>query len=192
MTITFYAVRHGNKDGDKLTPKGEAQIKASVELISNLEEKLDRIFHSKTNRTKQCATIAAPIVGKSRLEEVDGLSVDKPFAEALKNDMSKYQVELEAIMSAGGHMAAALHLGKYPVAGREHFAKFLVELASQMEKEGKKTAIGFSHSPFCSLAVPEHQAETMPYDIGEADIVVYTIENGAIVDATHIPCPYKE
>ena len=89
--VKFYAVRHGNKNSDNLTIKGEAQIKASVEKLTNDGITFDRLFHSKTNRTKQCAIITAPIIGKSveALEEVEGLTVNKPFATALNNDMDK-------------------------------------------------------------------------------------------------------
>lgn len=191
--VKFYVIRHGNKDGDRLTELGQAQIMASVELIKKEHNDISHVYHSKTERTQQCALLAALLLGRpfGMTAEADGLSVDKPFINSLGGDMDKFEQEHKIIMSTGNNVGNALHQGIYPFSARLHLGCFLLETAAKMEIQDEHCCIGFSHSPFCSLAVPDYQAETMPYDIGEADIIAYTIEDGIITDAKRIPCPYK-
>ena len=193
MTQTIIVVRHGNKNGDNLTEKGAVQITTTVNAL-NAQHKISRILRSDTNRTKQCAEIASTIIGINEITVDTGFNPDKPFNAAYGSmeDLTQFKAEFGQIMAAGNTVATARTVGEYPKLARKHLGITLQMLAAEMRRAGQEAVIAFCHSPYTSLAAPENVANVIPYEIGEADAIIYTIEDGEIVNAEHMRCPLQD
>jgi hypothetical protein len=199
-TQRIAVVRHGEKEKDQngveiLTPKGKAQIDATSRLLILTKgfSHVDHVLFSGEFRTRQCAEILCTILSypTNMIMEDDGLHFKAAYASAYNNDFDLFKKDLDKIIEAGNTVAAAREMCKYAQHARGHLNLFIFTLACLMAASGETTAITFSHSPYASLAVPDAVAAKIPYDIGVADVVIYTTEDGAIVDAEHIPCPYQ-
>jgi len=193
-SVRIAVVRHGQKDGDALTPLGERQIAAATKVLLG-KVQFFRIAHSPFNRTTQCATIAQNIRNHAAVlvdKDVDGLSFKKPFAKAYDSNMQIYEEELAVIQANGNTVAAGMRVSKYAPLASQQLSDYLVSLAKDLQKHKEKCAICFSHSPYHTLAVPEALADQFPYQGDEASCVLYTITDGQITDAQYLPCPPVE
>jgi broad specificity phosphatase PhoE len=198
--VEIAVMRHGNKNDDSLTPLGERQIKAAVKALFKRGFDFGHIAHSPTVRTRQCADIAQTAIKGHHFfvyREINGLSFEAPFAEAFDGDMEAYKKDLQKVVETGNTVAAAREINNYSHLARQHLSNYLFSFAEEIvnlgEKDlGRKQAICFSHSPFHTLAVPEKWAASVPYEAPEASCVVYTIQDGNIIDAEFILAPIVE
>lgn len=192
-TLKIAVVRHGQKDGDALTPLGERQIAAATKSLLNTIV-FSRIAHSPFARTTKCAEIALEVRGETVVidKDVDGLSFKQPFAEAYNSEMALYEKDLAIIKANGNTVAAGLKVGTYAQLARQNLSGYLLSLAETLQQNNQQSALCFSHSPYHTLAVPENQAGQIPYQGEEASCVIYTIADGQIANAQYIPCPPVE
>lgn len=204
ITVKIAVMRHGNKDGDKLTSLGERQVKAAVKALLKRGFDFGHIAHSPTVRTRQCSDIAQTAIMNHQQHHmfvyraVEGLSFELPFSKAFQGDMEEYKEELKLIVEAGNTVSSALIISPaYASQARQYLRRFLFKFAEEIEgceeKDlGRKEVICFSHSPFHTLAVPEEWAASVPYEAPEASCVVYTIQDGRIIDVEFILAPIVE
>lgn len=198
--VKIAVMRHGNKDGDQLTPLGERQISVAVKALLKNGFDFGHIAHSPTVRTRQCADIVQTAIKGHHFfvyRGVEGLSFEAPFAKAFDGDMEAYKEDLQKIVETGNTVAVALQISTYAELAHSHLSKFLFvfaeEIANLGERDlGRKEAICFSHSPFHTLAVPEKWAASVPYEAPEASCVVYTIQDGRIIDVEFVLAPPVE
>ncbi len=168
--------RHGNKNGDKLTPLGYAQIAADVTMLVEMgytPEDIAEILFSGANRTHQCAAVAQAVLGlwDSPLTVEKGLNFVETFKETHNSDVTAFVAEMKKIAEAGGTIAHALEISDYAKKGRPIVTETVKEAAKRCGY--KKVSLDFSHGPWANLAAPIE----MDYDIPEATMVVYKVSN---------------
>ncbi|MBI4426929.1 MAG: phosphoglycerate mutase family protein [Candidatus Magasanikbacteria bacterium] len=185
---TVVVVRHGQKDGDALTPVGAMQIFAAVlALVKEYKFQFSHLFYSGANRTWQAMQVAIAIVGKDAQAGLEELLNFQQIYKILGDDEQKRVLgDIPQIRAAGGTVANALELGgRYPTLARDRMTQAILKIADAMPDEC--AALCFSHSPYAELAAPS--AGAMTYAIGEADAVEYRVKDGVIVSAALIPAP---
>jgi len=172
--------RHGQKDGDKLTGKGIAQIKAITQAVAgdgNMPP--EAIFFSGVVRTAQCAAVAVVVSDCYLTPKIEErLHYDGPFEKIHKRNAESFNQEVKEINKAGGMVSQALEISEYARVSRAQLTRTIIA----MSKAGGVT-YGFSHGTYASLAVPEKNSAATLYDIPEATAVVYTVEEDLVVDS---------
>ncbi len=177
MVVRFKVQRHGEKDGDELTPRGEKQVAessrryfAGIEFVLGLCSDMYRAFQ--TNRTalqalglKSLTTRKDPGFGYLYAENPDA-----PMIEALKR--------IQAIVAAGTPETMGLWFAVHPPTRqmsarfRECLFKWVCILASQYDETGLDVLVS-SHSPCSETAVLD---PSITHRLGLAGIVEYVVE----------------
>jgi hypothetical protein len=187
-------IRHGEKDGDRLTPKGAAEIFAITELLVKKKGinigSSPRFICSGTLRTYQSAQIgfaAADIAGEEgKIIQKENFHFLRPFNQFLHGSMEELKAELAVINENGGTVAAALKISEYARCARELISIGIKE--ASFDHRGVDT-IAYSHGEYLNLAVPMHQAAEIPYSIGSGSSVIYTVRSYEIISAEYVPNP---
>ncbi len=191
MTVKIVVVRHPEKNGDRITPHGAEQAFAAAVALEHF--KFERLLHSGLHRAWQTLQVMAAAMDL----EVDVPAESRPFLNftetltATVRDSKGFFAEVEAMKKTEGvdklTLAMALRHSEYARLGRRIVTKGLIVLAVDMELRGQMTALAVSHSPWLELAALD--PETTPYSVGEADAVVYTVEDGRVVSSELIKAP---
>lgn len=187
--VKILGMRHGQKDGDKLTAMGAQQVFAAGEAFLVRRLKFERLIHSGANRTRQSLCIISAAMGlfEQRLEKNESFiySIGKEFHDSRE----AFQQEMLAIHQAGATLANALRLSEYAFAIRQYITKSLLNLALDMEIKGEKTALVISHSPLIVTASPD--PTKTPYGLYECEGIEYTIKKGVITSFKIIKAPIQ-
>lgn len=198
IIVKIAVMCHGNNEGDELTPLGEKQVTAAVKnLIIKRGFSFGHIAHSLTVVARQCADIAQATIKDHHFfvyREIEGLSVKNLLVEVFEGDMEAYEKDLQEIVEAGNTVAVALQRSAYADLAHFQLSKYLFGLAEEIanlgEKDlGRKEALCFSQSSFHTLAVPEKWAAFIKYGAPEASTVIYTIQDGSIINVELILAP---
>jgi len=189
IQIQIVVMRHGEKDGDRLAPKGAAQIFASTQALANKGLKFDRIFYSGAYRTHQSALIMAAALGKfdAKPQEYRGFHFDFIFDKTFNGNYKNFSMEVAEISKAGRTVSQALKISKYARMGRNYLIESLLELAEKMQARGETAALAASHSNWAELAAVN--TDEMPYGLNEADAVCYTVLDDKIISSELIKAP---
>ncbi|MBU0648802.1 histidine phosphatase family protein [Patescibacteria group bacterium] len=189
--VKIVVCRHPEKDGDKITAHGAKQCFAAALALAEKGLKPELLLYSGAVRTNQAARVMAAAMQVFDLEpeEDRGFHFEKCFKQTLNNDMDAFKAEMEKIKQAGGTMTRAVEISKYAREGLAQVSSAILDLANKMASRGKKVVLVVSHSPWAEFATIDPDA--MPYGLGEADAVVYTVEAdlGEIVDSELIKAP---
>lgn len=185
--VKILGMRHGEKDGDKLTALGQKQVFATGEKLKKQGFIFDKLVHSGKKRTEHSLRIFAEAMEMINLplEKNDGFFCY--FGDQFFSSLDDSKAEMEKIQQAGGTLEAALKLSKYAQAIRRYIHGSIIDLASDMEKKNRKSALVFSHSPLIATASPV--PEKTPYGLYECDGILYTIAKGKITSFEIIRAP---
>jgi len=179
-------MRHGEKNGDKLTAFGAQQVfAASAELSKRFT--FAHFTSSGMNRTNQTIRIAAAAVGvfDAVMEVDDEFNPFDIFSQG--GGMEQYFIDLPVIKEKGGTMEAALEISQTARLGREKINKAIIATAAR-NGNGSTTLVA-CHSPYSEMGAVD--PSIMPYGIGECDAVCYTVVNGVIVSSELIKAPLE-
>ncbi|MCX6740501.1 MAG: hypothetical protein NTZ49_04715 [Candidatus Parcubacteria bacterium] len=187
--VQILGLRHGEKDGDKLTISGENQVLAAGHRLLSQGFCFDRLIHSGANRTRRSLEIliTAMKIFHLPLEENENFSynVGKNFHASRE----EFAAEMEKIQQAGGTLDIALRLSKYAQEVRRYIYGSIIDLGREMESKSQKSALVFSHSPLIVTAAPV--PEETPYGLYECDGILYTYERGKIKKSEIIRAPIR-
>jgi len=176
--VKIVVCRHPEKDDDKITPHGAAQCFAAALALAEKDLKPELLLYSGAVRTNQAARVMAAAMQAFNVwpEENKDFHFEECFKKNLDGSMDKFKAELEKIKLAGGTLEHALEISKYARQGRIQVTEAILTLAHVLAGHGKTVALVVSHSPWTEFAAIDPDA--MPYGLGEADAVVYTVVTG--------------
>lgn len=187
--VKILGMRHGQKDGDKLTPFGAQQIFAAGEALLDQDWKFDRLVHSGAKRTKQSLYVLAAAMELFNLPLEENKGFHYSTGLHFHTSPGQFRAEMEKIQQANGTLTAALELSEYARFFREQISRTLLELAKDMEAKGQQAAVVISHSPIIVTASP--YPDITPYGLFECDGILYTINDGFFSDLMIIRAPLK-
>ena len=185
MAKHIVIIRHGDKNGDQLTPLGESQVVAQAEQLSK-KFTFTRYLSSGRNRTNQTISLAISThqdqPGKfTVLNKFDPTDLFMSFF----SEGGLFEAELAKIQELGGTVGSAISISEYARKARRNMITSIVAVASDLE-EGQ-TALVAAHGFSTEMAVPN--PHEMPYGIDTADAVYYTVESEEITSAQLIRRP---
>lgn len=173
--VIIYVMRHGNKDGDRLTAEGFGQVRRSAqENLAGI--KFDMVYCSMKNRALQTVETAIKELGINGIDIQQRLGFDYEGAPSLEraDDWQKAVTELAnggKIMISHWKSVAPEFASFVANRFREELKKVVCELvAAHPDQEAFQVLIG-SHTPVAELVKFEGDFPTL----GEADIVRYTL-----------------
>ncbi len=187
--VKILGMRHGQKDGDKITVLGAKQVFAAGLNLSERGFRFERIIHSGAIRTKQSLYVMAAALKLFKLPLEENKSFSYTTVIKYHKDYAEFKAEMMKIKKAGGTLDVALELSNYARAIREFMTKSLLDLAEDMERRKQIYALAISHSPLIISASPEPWQT--PYGLFECDGILYTIKKGQITDFDIIRAPIQ-
>jgi phosphohistidine phosphatase SixA len=187
--IQILGMRHGEKDGDKLTPFGEQQIFAMGEFLASKDWVFDRIIYSGAIRTRQSLNILIAAMKLFNLTPEENENFIYHDSNSFFPNADGFKKEMEKIYHAGGTLQNALKQSHYARTLRKYITGSLLELAKDMKDKGQKKALVISHSPLIGLAAPN--PDKSPYGLYECDVIRYSITKGKITNSKIIRAPIR-
>lgn len=175
--VIFDVMRHGEKDGDKLTPKGKEQV--AVSARANLTGRnYVLVLHSEMQRARETVHEVLQTIGIDP-SSID-IMVEEGFGYEWAIDPRWPAKEVQRIKASGEATTVDFWIEKWPSAcmlrGRVmatllFWAQMIVEDEDAGEEE-VHVLVG-SHSPCGDMAAIDPKTTDA---LGEADIMRYTVE----------------
>lgn len=193
-TVTIDIMRHGQKDGDALTPLGYEQVRAATRLhVLGMPPPL-YVHYSGAVRTLQTINTVVETAGWENVRCNPDQGIHFDYSIAVTGGIDAYNAAEAKITENWGPrcvQTVSMWLATYPgsLILRGQVRYFLVWFASVMSDGAY--SICASHSPTSELACVEPVA--MPI-LNEADIVRYTLRTDEaglmqVVGSEYLPCP---
>jgi len=187
--VQILCMRHGQKDGDKLTPEGAKQVFIAGEYYKAEGFQFDCIFHSGANRTQQSAYIILAALQEFYLPIRENrnfiYTVGKDYFETRED----FEKEVDEINKNGGLLDYALKVSQYAKNVRLMIIRALQKIAKDMESNNHELALVIGHSPMIVTASSDPQ--NTPYGILECDSILYTLDNNEIIATETVRGPIK-
>ena len=193
-TVRIFCIRHGQKDGDALTPLGERQVAAAAKMnlagidFSNGGRHV--AYASEMTRAQQTAKVALGAIGcDCSVFQNPGFGYQWAMKLPGGDSFGAVEKELGPNATVTDWLKAWVPAGA--ILGR-FFGTMngLVDIALDIEGDEVNFLVA-SHSPTCELAAA--LVDPNFPRLGLADIVVYTFEakddDITMVSAEHLPCP---
>lgn len=151
--------------------------------------KFDRLVYSGAKRCKQAARVMALALDLDLVPQVDEeFHFKREHDRFFGGDSKLFFAEKAEIDKSGGTVAVAQRMSEYARATRMQILTALFNLARMMGVAKQTMALVLSHMSVAEMGAVDERA--MPYCIGEADAVCYTISNGRkIVGSELIKAP---
>jgi hypothetical protein len=194
-TVQIIMMRHGDKDGDQLTPLGVRQIMEAALALKERGIQIDRFAWSGVHRAQQSFLIAMGILADRNINETpfepeSAFDYADTFQKCLDGDKGVFRAELVRIKKAGGSVAAACEVSEFARTSRWETTEAILSLAENMAINNDRCSLVLSHIPRCEMAVPH--PENMEYcGLAPADAVIYVVDTEAreILSAEVIRAP---
>lgn len=186
--------RHPNKRKDGIagiTPFGASQTFAATQALRDQHgfDRFDRFFFSGAKRALEASMVTAAALGQRKVSITNMPSFHFKYAveRFFGGDMTACGAEESRIVAAGGKVKNALEVSAYARQGREIVGEGVLVIAAELRDLKRHRGHVTSHSGWSELAVLD--TSTMPFLMGEADAIIYTIESGVLVSSEHIVAP---
>lgn len=206
VIVNFYCMRHGEKNGDKLTERGSRQVSASAkQYLTGVV--FDTAYASEMVRAQQTAARVLAVLGQQNVT----VFIDRYFgyewflndfqADAFPFDAAEQKIMAEC-KEAERAPTVMDYLQHWPpaCAYRVRMTDILIEIAIFLATDQLTVS---RKQPFCNVLVASHSpiCETAAFyprvfpRLNEADIAVHTIKveskthKAAITHSQYLPCP---
>jgi hypothetical protein len=182
--VIAIGIKHGEKSRQNndysLTPKGAEQIFRTCLKFANYDL-MTVIPCSDTDLAMQCGLIAKSALKswKPDLFPYPGLNPENVYEKIFSGNLPSFLSELEKIKLAGGTVGHALEISEYARRARKQMTSTIISIAGAHRHPA---FMFFSHGCCVELGMPH-----LPYNIGPADAIIYTIRGKKIVAAKHVP-----
>lgn len=181
----------GAVGADEISPHGAEQAWAMASKLKSLGYVFTYLVYSGLKRTLQTARLMAAAFDlplNTELVKVEAFDFTLTLKTTVK-DSTGFKAEVARMKALTGTneltVAQALEHSEYARRGQKIVTSGLFVVAGVMT-DGE-TALVLSHSPWTELAAVDPAA--MPYGIGEADAIVYTIDGDRIVASQLLKAP---